>query len=298
MATGRDDRDEDDRTSGTLEPAAVAGRVAVVTGASRGLGAGLARRFVARGVHVGMCARTEPEPPRPDAGPDRPGAEATPPHVADPGGTVSGEAPTPAVSVVTASVDVRDADAVERFCARVADRLGPIDLWINNAGLLGPIAQLRDADPAELADTIEVNVVGVLLGCRAYARHVRSRGGGGVLVNVTSGAATKPYVGWSAYCASKAAVDHLSRVVALEEAGTGLRVHAVSPGLVDTDMQALIRSTPPDRFPELPRFRQAAASGGFNRPAWVADRILDLAFGPLGDALPQIWRVPDEPRRR
>ena len=75
-------------------------------------------------------------------------------------------------------------------------------------GLLDPIAPLRDADPGRLAANIEVNVLGRALGSAAFARHVRSRPGGGVLVNISSGAATTPYEGWAAYCASKAAVDH------------------------------------------------------------------------------------------
>ena len=115
-----------------------------------------------------------------------------------------------------------------------------------------------------------------------------------MLVNITSGAATKPYEGWAAYCASKAAVDHATRVVAAEEAEAGLRAHAVAPGVVDTDMQAAIRATPADRFPEVERFVQLKRDEAYNSPAWVADHILGLAFG---DAPPTdvVLRVPDEP---
>lgn len=237
----------------------------MVTGASRGLGAGLAARFAETGLRLGLCARSEPVPP--------PGAEA-----------------------LTASVDVTEAGAVDRFAAAVADRFGPIDLWINNAGLLAPIAPLRDADPDELEAHVRTNVVGVLYGSRAYARHVRSGTGSGVLVNITSGAATSAYPGWSAYCGSKAAVDQLTRVVAVEEAEAGLRVHAVAPGVVDTDMQALIRATPAEDFPAVERFRRMAETGAFNSPAWVADHILALAFGESAGIGEVVWRVPDQPR--
>jgi NAD(P)-dependent dehydrogenase (short-subunit alcohol dehydrogenase family) len=115
-----------------------------------------------------------------------------------------------------------------------------------------------------------------------------------VLVNISSGAAVKPYAGWAAYCASKAAVDQLTRVVALEEAPHGLRAVALSPGLVDTDMQAAIRASDEATFPEVDRFRLAAAEHRFNSPAWVARHILDLAIGP-GWPDDVVVRVPDQP---
>lgn len=270
----------------------------MITGASRGLGRGLAERLAERGAAVGLCARTEPAAP-----------------------------PSASAGVVTASADVTDAAAVDRFCDEVAERLGPIDVWVNNAGLLEPISPLRHADPKALSTNVAVNVTGVLLGSRAYLRHVHVRGRRGVsyparlsrfpttevekrdslglghgpadgdddgrsatLVNITSGAARNPYVGWAAYCASKAAVDQLSRVIAAEE--PDVRVLALSPGLVDTDMQALIRSTDEAHFPAVERFRRAAAHGALNQPAWVADWLAHWSFGPAPEDL--VVRVPDQ----
>ena len=263
-----------------------------MTGASRGLGAGLAARYAARGFGLGLCARHEPAaPPVPrGSSPDQAGGEATAEardEGADRGAGVN--------RVVTAAVDVTDPVAVDRFAAEVVTRLGRIDLWVNNAGLLAPIAPLRDAGPAEVRANVEVNVLGVMFGSAAFSRHVRSRPGVGVLVNVSSGAATKPYEGWAAYCASKAAVDHLTRVVAAEEADAGLRAFAVAPGVVDTEMQATIRSTSADRFPAVERFHELKRTDAFNSPAWVADHILDL-FDDSSPDRPLIQRVPDEPR--
>jgi NAD(P)-dependent dehydrogenase (short-subunit alcohol dehydrogenase family) len=253
----------------------VVGRVAVITGASRGLGAGLALHFAGEGMHLGLCARHRPVL-----------AARTRPTARD-GHVVSSEAP------VLAAVDVTDRDALARFAATVVAEFGRIDLWVNNAGLLGPIGPLTGADPAAMTRIIDVNVIGVLHGSAVFAEHVRAREGTGTLVNISSGAATRPYEGWAAYCASKAAVDQLTRVVALEEARHGLAAYAVSPGLVDTEMQAAIRATDQASFPQVDRFRRAATEQRFNSPAWVAEHVLALAFGP-GPPDSVIVRIPDQ----
>jgi NAD(P)-dependent dehydrogenase (short-subunit alcohol dehydrogenase family) len=244
-------------------PLDLAGRTVVVTGASRGLGAGLAEAFAGHGLRLGLCARAAP------CLPDGPG-------------------------VVAARLDVRDADAVERFAAEVEARLGGIDLWVNNAGVLEPIAPLREVDPAVAREHLEVNVLGVLHGSAAYVRHLRRRGGKGVLVNVSSGAARTPYAGWSVYCAAKAAVDRMTECIALEEADQGLRAYAVAPGVIDTGMQARIRATPVERFPARARFVERKHAGRFNTPPFVADQLLALAFDPAARPTEVCIRLPDE----
>jgi NAD(P)-dependent dehydrogenase (short-subunit alcohol dehydrogenase family) len=114
-----------------------------------------------------------------------------------------------------------------------------------------------------------------------------------VLVNITSGAARSVYPGWSIYGATKAAVDHFTEIVAAEE--PGVVCHAVAPGVVDTDMQAQIRTHDEGTFPAVARFRELQRTGAWNSPAWVADHLLGLLAGTLapGDV---VYRVPDEPR--
>jgi NAD(P)-dependent dehydrogenase (short-subunit alcohol dehydrogenase family) len=238
----------------------------VITGASRGLGAGLARSFGAAGLTLGLCARRRPDDPDAEGSGDR---------------------------ALRTAVDVTDQAQLSDFADSVVDRFGRIDLWVNNAGVLAPIGPLAEADPDEVARNLAVNVVGVANGSALFARHVRTRPGGGVLINISSGAATTPYVGWAPYGASKAAVDQLTRVIALEEVAHGLSAYAVSPGIVDTDMQAMIRDTDAASFPEVERFRQFARDGSFNSTAWVGRQLLDVAFSPVRpDQV--VLRIPDE----
>jgi NAD(P)-dependent dehydrogenase (short-subunit alcohol dehydrogenase family) len=222
--------------------------VAVITGASRGLGAGLAATFAAEGIRLGLCARTRPDQP------EGPGVWA-------------------------ASVDVADAESVDRFARDVVERFGRIDIWVNNAGVLEPIGPLATADPAALARHVDINLLGVAHGSASFSRHVRSRPGGGSLVNISSGAATTPYEGWAPYCATKAAVEMLTEVVAMEERVHGLKAYAVAPGVVDTGMQALVRSTPLGDFPAGDRFRRLHREEGLNSPEWVARFIVDRLVG-------------------
>jgi len=242
---------------------ALRGKVAFITGASRGLGAGLAARFAEHGVQLGLCARHEPD------GPAGSGA-------------------------LTASVDVTDVAHLERFADAVAETLGPIDLWINNAGVLDPMGPLRELEPDHIASALAINIGGVITGTQIFIdRSADAPPARRALINISSGAASSVYAGWSVYGAAKAAVDQLTRVVAAEE--PGLVCHAVAPGVVDTDMQAFIREQDAETFPAVDRFNDIDERGAWNSPTWIADHLLAILAGTLapGDV---VYRVPDEPR--
>ena len=229
-------------------------RCAVITGASRGIGAALAEHFAAHGLSLGLCSRSAPA-------------------------MAAGE------RVIAQQLDVTDEGAVETFAAEVIDRFGQIDVWINNAGVLDPMAPLRDVDAADFRRHVDINLTGVFLGTRTFVRHLRARGGEGVLINVSSGAAWSAYQGWAAYCAGKAGLERLTEVVAAEEAESGLRAYAIAPGVVDTAMQENIRGCEPDRFPDVDRFLQLKEDDAFNTAGVVASQFLEIAFDP--DARPE-----------
>jgi NAD(P)-dependent dehydrogenase (short-subunit alcohol dehydrogenase family) len=197
-------------------------------------------------------------------------------------GLCSRSAPALAASerVVAAKLDVSDESAVEAFAAEVVSRFGAIDLWVNNAGVLDPIAPVRDISVADFRSHIDINLTGLFLGTRTFVRHLRKRGGEGVLINVSSGAAWKPYQGWGVYCAGKAGVERFTEVVAAEEEASGLRAYSIAPGVIDTSMQELIRGCEPDRFPEVDRFREMRANQSFNTGSFVAQHFLAIAFDP------------------
>ncbi len=240
------------------------GKTAVITGASRGLGAGLAEDFRARGMRLALCSRSAPA-------------------------MAAGE------DVLCAQLDVADRAAVLDFAAQAADHLGGIDLWVNNAGVLEPITPARELRREALSRHLDVNLYGVLWGSQAYVQHLESRPGGGALVNISSGAAWGGYAGWAAYCMGKAAVDRLTETLALEEEQRcGLRAYALAPGIIDTDMQAQIRAASPEVFPEVDKFHDFKARDDFNSCAFVAEHLLRLAFDSAAKPKEVTVRVPKE----
>ncbi len=191
------------------------GKVVVITGASRGIGAAAAREFAAAGAKVALLARSG----------DEIGALA---------------AAIGADRALALRCDVGDWAAMERAVADLCDRWGRIDVLVNNAGVIEPIARLAEADAGDWAQTMAINLSGVFHGMRAVLPVMR-RQGAGTIITVSSGAAVNPLEGWGAYCASKAGALMLTRVAHLEEGAHGIRVLGLSPGTVATDMQVKIR---------------------------------------------------------
>ena len=153
----------------------------VITGASRGLGAGMARTYLERGHKVAGCSRSPPPADLDSSAPDN---------------SKEGQL------YYQSGVDVCDPQAVQDFLDNTAKKLGTdsIDLWINNAGILEPIKPLRDTNITDFRKNIEVNLMGVFHGTKAYINHCRSRARVGAapstLVNISSGAAVKGYGEW------------------------------------------------------------------------------------------------------
>ncbi|TMC45745.1 MAG: SDR family oxidoreductase [Chloroflexi bacterium] len=190
------------------------GKVALVTGASRGLGRAIALAFAGEGAALALCARRE---------------EALQ--------QVAGEVRRLGRRVLAVPADVRSPRDLERLVALTLERFGRVDILVNNASELGPtpLPYLADYPTAAFDDVLQVNVVAPFRLTQALIGGMLLRDQG-VIINVTSDAAITGYPGWGAYAVSKAAIEGLTRTWAAELAHTGIRIHAVDPGDMDTDM--------------------------------------------------------------
>jgi len=195
------------------------GKVAIVTGASRGIGAATARELAGHGVAVVLAARSA-------------GAIT---EIADEIATGGGRA-------LALTCDVARYDDVANLVTQAGATFGGLDILVNNAGVIEPIAHLADSDPAAWDQVVDINLKGVYHGLRAAIPAMQARGGG-VIVNISSGAATSALEGWSHYCATKAAVLSLTRCVDKEYGEQGIRVVGLSPGTVATGMQVSIKAS-------------------------------------------------------
>ena len=194
------------------ENAALKDKVTLITGASQGLGRALALAFAREGARVVVNARSE-DSVRPVAG-----------EVEDVGG-----------EVLAVAADVSKGADVERLVGESVDRFGKIDVLVNNAGLLGPRVAIEDYPEAEWRRIIDANLTGPFLVSKAAIPYLSD---GASIINVVSGVSVEGRAEWGAYSASKFGVEGLNQILAAELAERGVRVNAVDPGGMRTDMRA------------------------------------------------------------
>lgn len=192
------------------------GKTVLITGASRGIGAETARVFAAAGANVALLARS-----------------------AD---SIAALAAELAPRALALPCDVADSAAVAAAVAATVDRFGGLDVLINNAGVIEPIARMAEADPDGWAQAVAINLNGVFNGMHAVLP-VMKAAGGGTVISVSSGAAHGPVEAWSHYCSSKAGAAMLTRCLDKEERASGIRAMGLSPGTVATQMQREIKAS-------------------------------------------------------
>ncbi|MBZ0215657.1 MAG: SDR family oxidoreductase [Fimbriimonadaceae bacterium] len=188
-------------------------KIVIVTGASRGIGEATARHLAAEGASVVLAARSSNA------------IEQIAAQIAENGN-----------KAVAKTCDVSQYEDVKSLIDFTIEEFGAIDVLVNNAGLIDPIARLTDSDPTKWAHIVDTNFKGVYYALHSSIPHMIEKGEG-TIINISSGAAAGALEGWSHYCSTKAAVLSLTRCAHKEYADQGLRIVGLSPGTVATDMQ-------------------------------------------------------------
>jgi NAD(P)-dependent dehydrogenase (short-subunit alcohol dehydrogenase family) len=192
----------------------LAHQVAIVTGAASGIGRAIAERFGAEGAHVGVVdINTE-------------GAAAVAAAITAAGG-----------SALAISADVSDAAQVDRLFAQIIQHFGTVDVLVNNAGLVKTERHFLEADDEWWRRIIDVNLSSVFL-CSQRAAAIMARKGAGVIINLSSGGATRAHRGNAAYDAAKGGIEALTRAMALDLGPYNVRVNTLVPGSIDTSGMA------------------------------------------------------------
>jgi NAD(P)-dependent dehydrogenase (short-subunit alcohol dehydrogenase family) len=261
----------------------LAGRGALITGASEGLGLAIARSYVRAGADVVVCARSE----------DR---------IREAGDELALGA-RDGQRVVATAADVSDPAAVARLVERAGVELSNLSVLVNNAGVQGPVGRLWEVNVDEWMQTLRTNLIGSALVARAMVPSFE-HAGGGKIIQVSGGGATAPMHGLSAYAASKAGVVRLAETLALELAPLSVDVNALAPGALNTRMLEEVLEAGPQGVGEAYYQRALAqkADGGASpeRAAelavWLASSQSDGITGKLLSAVWDPWETLAEHR--
>jgi NAD(P)-dependent dehydrogenase (short-subunit alcohol dehydrogenase family) len=236
--------------------------LAIVTGASRGLGRAIAEQLAGEGVTVLGLSRQAPPGPN--------GLEQWPCDLAD---------PAPVAARLAAWLGTF---ALDRFASAAL---------INNAALITDPAPLRDVDLAVLSASARIGLEAPLLLTAAFLKATRAWSGQRRVLHISSGLGRRAMASTAAYCAVKAGLDHLARALALEEAllPHGAKICSLAPGVIDTDMQVQLRGADPRGFPDRETFVQMKSGGRLDTPAAAAAKVIaylrrpDFGANPVGD---------------
>lgn len=249
------------------------GRSAIITGASQGLGAAIAERFVADGASVMLCARS---------------GDALERIVARLRVTARDDQ-----TVLGRIADVSDSTQVDDLCSAAIEAFGQVHALVNNAGVYGPMGPIEEVDWKEWVEAIKINVFGSVYPCRALVPHFKSRGYGKI-INLSGGGATNPLPRISAYAASKAAVVRFTETLAEELRGFNIDVNAVAPGTLNTRLTQRLLDAGPEKVGQELHARISKIAGEGGTPlekgaalcVWLASAASD---GVTAKLLAAVW---------
>ena len=237
------------------------GRVAIVTGAGRGLGKAISIAFELSGANVTLFSLLKNELDDVSADLDKLGGE-----------------------YLLHAGDTTDQQEVESVVEETMNRFGRIDILVNNAGIIGPARFLEDALPSQWKQTLDINLTGCYLFCRNVLPSMVSHGSGKI-INIVSGLGQMPFPRFCAYSVSKAGLIQLTRSLSEELKPFNIQVNAVDPGLMDTAIGSDIRAMGPDVLGEglYNQMIEYKEQGILKEPKGVADLVAFLASSDSGD---------------
>lgn len=224
----------------------------ILTGHSQGLGRAMANTLLAKGIAVLGISRTS-----------EPALIKTYPSL-----------------LTEEQIDLADSSALEAWLSRgrlsdfLQNEAAPV--LINNAGTLLPIGKAGSLPNSEITKAVALNVSAALMLANQFLVDT-GRAPDRRIVHISSGAARSPYAGWNVYCATKAALDHHARCLAIEN-HSGLRISSIAPGIIDTGMQAQVRASSLEQFPMREKFDELKATGSLVAPEVAAEKLLVHLF--------------------
>ena len=224
-------------------------KILIITGGSKGLGLGLAKEYHKNGYRIISIARSIVEK---------------------------------FYAVEQYQCDLSDTDTIESVITEIFSHLDKNTTkaltLINNAGDLGTVNTLENIAPKDIDYTIRVNLIAPLILSSLFIKLSKGWECKKKILNISSGAAVNPYESWSLYCASKAGVDMMTKVLSKEQKGIkkGVKIVSIYPGIVDTDMQEKARNTPKENFKSVQRFIDFYKHGDLSSPEQVAQKIYQL----------------------
>ena len=234
-------------------------KIVIITGASRGLGLGFAKEYHKNGYRVISISRTKIKK---------------------------------LYTVEQYQCDLSIISEIEKTITEIFTHLDNVNATqltlINNAGNLGTVNTLENIDPQDISYTVQVNLIAPLILNSLFIKLSKNWNCKKKIINISSGAAINPYESWTMYCASKAGIDMMTKVVSKEqkEMKNGVDIISLYPGIVDTEMQAKARNTPKENFKSVQRFIDFYEHGELSTPKQVAEKIYDLdASGELKNGL-------------
>jgi len=249
-------------------------RVAIITGAGRGIGRAIALAFARQGAALFLAARTESELAETAALCREAGEQARP--------------------VIT---DIADLEQVQKLVAAAIQEAGQVDILVNSAGIYGPIGPTAEIDLGEWRRAVEINLIGPLYLCQSLMPHMMARRQGKIIL-LGGGGATAPLPNFSSYAASKAGLARLADTLAEELKAFNVQVNVIAPGLVDTKLQDEVLGAGSRAGGLYEKIRQARESGkGAVSPEIAAELAVFLASDASGRLTGKLIAAPYDPWR-